>query len=74
MNRLIIFLVRKRLHLRKYEYFQFANQNSEAIYYFTETNVMKNWHGVLTPLNVSLNWLLDKDCKIRKLDSKGGVK
>lgn len=67
MTRLIIFLVRKRLGLKRYEYFRFTNQKSNARYYFTETNVMKDWCGVIEPSSVSLNWLLDKKCKVRVL-------
>lgn len=68
MSRIIIFLLRKKLHLKKYEYFQFDNQNSEAIYYFTETSIMKNWYGAVTESNVGVNWLLNKNCKVRKYE------
>lgn len=66
MRRLIIFLIRKNLGLKKYENFQFVGQKSNAVYYFTETNIMKRWHGQTTLSSVSLNWLLDKDCEITK--------
>lgn len=77
-KRLIIFLIRKRLGLKKYEDFQFTNQKSNEIYYFTETNLMKkyaddpvkpnvrsNWFlDDHVKSNVSLNWLLDDNCKV----------
>ena len=64
MRRLIIFLIRTRLHLGKYERFQFANQKSNAVYYFTECNVMKHMNGFTEPSSVSLNWLLDPECVV----------
>lgn len=74
MRRLIIFLVRKRLGLKKYQYFRFANQKTDDIYYFTGTALIKKaehkspfgsiWCDEFS--GVSLNWLLNKDCKIRK--------
>lgn len=40
MKRLILFLIRRRLGLKKYEPFQFNNQKSDAVYYFTEDGIM----------------------------------
>lgn len=76
MKRLIVFLVRKRLGLKKYEPFRFANQKTEDIYYFTGTELAKQklqrtYFGpiYITVLSgVSLNWLLNHDCKIVKVD------
>lgn len=69
MRRLIVFLVRSRLGLKKYENFVFTNQNSNSVYYFTEIGVMKreerNGHWITRPSRVSLNWLLDPDCKVK---------
>lgn len=71
MRRLIIFLVRKRLGLKKLEGFQFAEQKSDAIYFFTDEAVMK-WDGTTTkPSSVSLNWLLNDYCKIRSVEWHG---
>ena len=69
MRRLVIFLIRKKLHLKKYENFKFINQKSDAVYYFTESNVMKRWHGQTMLSGVSVNWLLDDDCKIERVDA-----
>jgi len=65
MRRLIIFLIRKKLGLKKFEQFQFVNQKSGAIYYFTESNILKkNVNGKIEASGVSLNWLLHDDCEI----------
>lgn len=70
LRRIIIFLIRKRLGLRKYEYFRFSNQKSPCDkYYFDETSCMKMipLDGVIRPSNVSLNWLLSDECKIERI-------
>lgn len=64
INRLVIFLIRLKLHLKKGQYFQFDNQKTDAVYWFTEGTLMKMVHGFRYESSVSLNWLLDKNCKI----------
>lgn len=64
LNKLIIFLVRRKLHLGKNEGFQFDNQKTDSVYWFTEDSLMKMEHGHSYKSGVSLNWLLDKNCKI----------
>lgn len=71
--KLIIFLIRIRLGLKKNEKFQFANQKSNMdVYYFTGSALMKHEyqgrHMTVRPANVSLMWLLNDDCKIKKVD------
>lgn len=66
MRRLVIFLIRKKLGLKKYEVFKFTNQKSDAVYYFTEHNVMKYWRGQTMKSGVSINWLLDDECKVER--------
>ena len=68
MKKIVMYLIRKKLGLKKNEKFQFVNQKSNAVYFFTEEAVMKRWHGQTMLSGVSLNWLLDDDCEIRKLD------
>ena len=73
MKRLIIFLVRKKLGLKKGEHFRFSNQlNPYNTYYFTDDAVMKHfgrWKGSDdVKSSVSLNWLLDDECKIVKVE------
>ena len=67
MKRLIIFLIRKRLGLKKNELFRFANQCEQSIYYFTKTGLMKVKYGQAMRSGVSLNWLLDNECEVEKV-------
>ena len=76
MKRLIVFLVRKRLHLRKNERFRFVNQKTDNIYYFTSTRIVKipESPGRMSRYEkslVSLNWLVDDDCEIELVKSDG---
>lgn len=66
MKRIIIFLIRKRLGLKKEQPFIFSNQRlKEEYYYFTKDMIMKcNIHGENKPSDVSLKWLLDDKCEI----------
>lgn len=71
VNRLILFLIRKKLHLKKYQRFRFENQKSiYDSYYFTSSSILKidEKKGIIDS-NVSLNWLLNKDCAIHKVSS-----
>ena len=61
--RLIVFLVRIRLGLKIGECFQFTNQKSNAVYFFTRTGITKCWRGLYVESGISLNWLLDPECK-----------
>ena len=67
MKRLIIFLVRKKLGLKKFEKFQFTNQKSlDDVYFFSNDCIMKDTGISIIRSNVSLNWLLDDRCEIEK--------
>lgn len=66
MRRFVIFLIRKKLGLKKYECFKFVGQKSNALYYFTESNLLKQWNNQTVLSGVSLNWLLDTQCKIER--------
>ena len=73
MKRLIIFLVRKKLGLKKGEHFRFVNQSSPYnTYYFTDDAVMKHFGRWKSSddvkSSVSLNWLLDDECEIIKVE------
>lgn len=74
MRKFIVFLIRCRLGLEKEEHFRFIGQKSDAIYYFTEINVMKRekvdgfWRN--RPSGVSLNWLLNPDCSIEHISRR----
>lgn len=72
MKRLIIFLIRRRLHLRKNEKFRFANQKNDNVYYFTADRLVKipedsGWISRREKSLVSLNWLLDDRCEIERV-------
>lgn len=67
MKKLIIFLIRKRLGLKERQPFQFVNQKSNAVYYFTKDAIIKAWRGNIEKSTVSLNWMLDDECEIRIL-------
>ena len=41
IERLIVFLIRRRLKLKKYQRFRFKNQKTENVYYFTEYRLIK---------------------------------
>lgn len=67
MKRFVIFLIRRRLHLRKNQMFRFCNQKTDNIYYFTSDKLIKIPEGKIPRIEkslVSLNWLLDDDCEI----------
>jgi hypothetical protein len=70
LNRLIYFLVRKKLGVKKGEHFQFAGQKGNTTYYFKDAYLVKVKHrdegDIERPSNVSLNWLLDDRCVILK--------
>lgn len=67
-RRFVIFMVRMRLGLKKYQWFKFANQINPGEYYFNDTHLMKHIHGNVEESGASLNWLLDPECKIVKME------
>lgn len=67
MRRFVIFLIRKKMGLKKFEKFRFVGQKTDAVYYFTESSVMKLWNNHTCLSGVSVNWLLDDDCEIERL-------
>lgn len=79
MKRLILFLVRKRLGLKLWQPFRFANQRSRYDYYFFEPDRLtkaefhydkKRWDYLrgysFDSSGVSLNWILNDRCEIIK--------
>ena len=73
IKRLIIFLIRIRLGLKKFEEFRFDNQKSKKdSYYFDKHSIMKIEHRqddvYVRESSVSLNWLLSDYCKIHVSD------
>ena len=71
MTRLILFLIRLKLGVKKNERFEFANQKSIYDYYYINSyniyKVMVSKHDIkIRPANVSLSWLLSPKCEIVK--------
>lgn len=64
MKRLVMFLIRKKLGLKKNQRFKFDGQKSDAVYYISGSHVMKYYHGHTSLSNVSVNWLLSDECDI----------
>ena len=67
IDRIVIFLVRRRLGLKIGEFFRFTNQKTDAVYYFTDISLVKVYKRGIKLSGVSLNWLLDPNCKIKKV-------
>ena len=53
-KRLILFLIRKRIRVKKYQWFKFIGQKSRSAYYFTDEGLLK-----IEPFN--LDYIHDKD-------------
>ena len=65
LNKLILFLIRKKLHLKKYQQFYFSNQAIKIEkYYFNNNGIMKITATGLVRSNLSLNFLLSDKCEI----------
>ena len=68
MNRLIIFLIRRKLKLKKYQQFKLKNQNScTDRYYFTDDKLLKATKltsdlRLSKKSNISLNFILSDEC------------
>lgn len=77
MKQFILWLIKRRFHLKWCERFQFTNQKKPDIYWFEKCGLYKIEYrtthaGKVQPMaicesKVSLNWILDKDCKIKKV-------
>lgn len=66
-KRLILFLIRRRLGLKKFQYFKFTNQKNNSWYYFGNDGLMKTERDNYRKSSVGLNWLLDDRCTISKI-------
>ena len=72
IERLIVCLIRRRLKLKKYQRFRFANQKTDNVYYFSEYMLIKIPEDKRTVSRaekslVSLNWLLSDECEVEVL-------
>ena len=74
LNIIILFFIRLKLGVKKFKKFQFTNQRSEYdVYYFDHFGLNKieyDKYGMpcFRPANVSLMWLLNDECEIKKVD------
>lgn len=68
INRIILYLICRKLGIRKFQEFRFANQKTNATYWFTHDGISKHWNGETTLSHVSLNWLLNPECEIVKIE------
>ena len=67
-RRLILFLIRRRLGVKKYQPFKFTNQKTDDWYFFDNLCLLKDTGGCVEGSGVSLNWLLHTECKIKIVD------
>lgn len=72
MKRLILFLIRRKLGLKKYQSFIFTNQKDRDDFYYFDDDCLLKFdvkEDKYRPSNVSLNWILSDHCKwyIKKL-------
>lgn len=67
-RRLILFLIRRRLGVRKFQLFKFTNQKTDDWYYIDDFNLLKDTGGCVEASGVSLNWLLHTECEIELVD------
>lgn len=70
INRIIMFLLCRKLKVKKMQCFRFTNQKSNAVYYINNRSVMKIYRGRTNQSNVSINHLLSKRCHIVKASPK----
>lgn len=71
MTRLILFLVRLKLGVKKNEHFRFDNQKTDNVYFITPYEVLKvrkdGLSTIVSPSNVSINWLVNPMCRVKKV-------
>lgn len=71
MKRLILFLIRRKLGVKKYENFRFVNQRSKVNYYYFDDNGIQKVdaeHTIIKHSNVKFNWILSDKCEIVKAE------
>ena len=69
MTKLILFLIRIKLGVKKNQDFKFKNQKHTSDYYYiSDTAIYKVSKGKVNKSNVSVNWMLDQRCELVKMD------
>ena len=66
IRRLIIFLIRRRLGVRRYRLFKFDDQLDDSWYYFTRAHLMKTTDDGTRPSNLSLMYVMYASVKTKK--------
>ena len=67
INKLILFLIRRKLHLKKFEKFKFSGQKQKGVYYFDSNMLIKTIGSKKIESKVSFNYLLSNEVKIIKI-------
>lgn len=69
MKRLIWFLIRRKLGVKKYQQFIFTNQLSEnTSYMISSDKIFKVQGNRLKHSDVSINWILSDECEIKVVE------
>lgn len=69
MKRIIWFLIRRKLGVKKYQKFIFTNQLSEnTSYMISSDKIFKVQGNRLKHSDVSINWLLSDECEIKVVE------
>lgn len=68
IKKIVLFLIRKKLGVKKFQRFRFSNQKKKDVYFFTNDKLMKEVYPTFKwiPSRVGLNYLLSKGCKCDK--------
>ena len=68
IKKIVLFLIRKKLGVKKFQRFRFSNQKKKDVYFFTNDKLMKEVYPTFkwVPSRVGLNYLLSKGCKCDK--------
>ena len=67
LNKLIIFLLCRKLGVKRFQSFRFANQRSKTDYYMFDRNCLLKYvsdEDCFRQSSCKLNWLLDDNCKV----------
>ncbi len=70
MRSLILFLIRLKLGVKKYESFRFTNQKKKDVYTIDNAGVWKsspNQLSIKKESDIGLNWVLSDNCRITKV-------
>ena len=66
-GRIILFLIKRKLKIKENDRFKFKNQKKPGIYWFTKSGLIKKEGDIEVFSDVSLNWLINDECKIVRI-------